>query len=439
MIYYINGTLLNLINESWGIGLALVGILLVNMQKSKVSETKVLFNDIRRMFVFVALATASDMASLIFDEATTPFENFLLHLSDFCVFSFNCVLLMCLSFYCLDSMEGEFERRKWELLFNGIVALDMAVLVLNHFTGWIYYFDEKNKYFRGPYFWVNHAFAIVFEMVLLYFVWRYKDRIKKRNRYNIYAYIAIPLLAIILQLIINGIAFLYISETLTLQVILIGMFQENLEQMLLQQEELAESYMNSMISQIQPHFLYNVLMSIMGIEGNPPETKKALADFGKYLRGNMDVIQSKEPISFTKEMQHVDAYVSLEKLRFQENLNVEYDLQVKDFEIAALSVQMMVENAIKHGIRPRAGAGTVRIETRELSDAFLIRIIDDGVGFEEDNIEDMSRSHVGIASTRERLKIMVGGELEIHSVLGKGTAVTIKIPKMEYEDEYFSS
>ena len=133
---------------------------------------------------------------------------------------------------------------------------------------------------------------------------------------------------------------------------------------------------------------------------------------------------------FATEMKHVRTYVDLEKLRFKERLNVRYDIRDTSFNIPALTLQMLVENAIKHGITVKEDGGTVKISTRSTGHGHVITVSDDGVGFDVTKpIVDDDRSHVGLANVRQRLEEMSDGTMEIRSEIGHGTVVKVTIPK----------
>ena len=185
-----------------------------------------------------------------------------------------------------------------------------------------------------------------------------------------------------------------------------------------------------MLSQIQPHFLYNCLSTIAELcEEDPVLAEKATTTFADYLRENMDCIGSETPISFSDEMEHVKRYVWLEKIRFSDRVNVEYNLSCTDFLIPALTVQPLVENAIKHGICKKKGGGTVTITSYDDSKSYIITIADDGVGFDSTAKLNDERQHIGIENVRKRLQSMVGGGMRVETAPGKGTAVTITVPK----------
>ena len=188
----------------------------------------------------------------------------------------------------------------------------------------------------------------------------------------------------------------------------------------------AEQRFNSMISQLQPHFIYNALSAISEIEGVPATAQKAISDFSGYLRENLDAMTSPELVSFAKELSHIEKYIALERLRFGDKVNMVYDIRFADFMFPPLTVQILVENAIKHGITKRYEGGTVTISTKEENGECIITVGDDGVGF--DTKAEIAGNHFGIENVRKRLEYSVGGTLQIDSEIGVGTTATITIP-----------
>ena len=197
------------------------------------------------------------------------------------------------------------------------------------------------------------------------------------------------------------------------------------------QKELYEAKVSVMVSQIQPHFMYNALSSIaMMCTLDPEVAQEATVTFADYLRGNMDSLKQTAPVPFTMELEHLKKYLYIEKLRFAELLNVEYDIQATDFKLPLLSIQPLVENAVKHGVGMKEDGGTVTIATKKTDTAYEVVISDDGVGFDtEAHRPDDGRSHIGMENTKKRLHDMCGGEVIITSVIGKGTTATVILPK----------
>ena len=192
------------------------------------------------------------------------------------------------------------------------------------------------------------------------------------------------------------------------------------------QAELEKSKTAIMLSQIQPHFLYNSLGAIRELcHQDPEDARNALGTFITYLRGNMDSIQREHTIHFSKELQHISAYLELEKLRFEDDLNIIFDIQETDFFIPSLTIQPLVENAVKHGICGREEGGTLTLHTHREGNEVIVQIKDDGVGFDINDLEN--KEHVGLENVKNRLKHIVNGKLKLESKLGVGTIATITI------------
>ena len=194
--------------------------------------------------------------------------------------------------------------------------------------------------------------------------------------------------------------------------------------------QLSESRIATMMSQIRPHFIYNTLGSIEQLcKIDPPKAGELVHNFAKYLRGNFGELDNPTPILISQEMEHVHHYISIENVRFPD-MTFTFEMNSDDFRIPALTIQPIVENAIKHGLMKLQKGGTICVTSYETETDYCISVIDDGVGFDTNASFD-DRKHVGLKNIRERLKIMVNGTLEIESTIGVGTKVLIKIPKEE--------
>ena len=198
--------------------------------------------------------------------------------------------------------------------------------------------------------------------------------------------------------------------------------------------ELTESRIATMISQIQPHFIYNTLGTIEQLcITEPKEASKLVRNFSLYLRGNFSELYNAKPIRFSQEMNHVKHYTDIEQVRFPD-MTIQYDLRSVEFLIPALSVQPLVENAIKHGLMGLEEGGIVTISAYETDDSYVVEVTDDGIGFDMNAGYDETK-HVGIKNIRGRIEAMCGGTLTIESKIGKGTKATIIIPKEVTEND----
>ena len=203
------------------------------------------------------------------------------------------------------------------------------------------------------------------------------------------------------------------------------------------EKELYEAKVQVMVSQIRPHFMYNALSSIaMLCTLDPERAQEATVTFADYLRGNMDSLKQTAPMPFETELEHLKKYLYIEKLRFGKKLNIVYDIQATDFKVPLLSIQPLVENAVKHGVGMKKKGGTVTISTKRTDSGYEIIIADDGVGFDTNAPKkNDGRSHVGMENTKKRLKDLCGADVVITSTVGEGTTVRVILPKEEQDNE----
>ena len=189
----------------------------------------------------------------------------------------------------------------------------------------------------------------------------------------------------------------------------------------------AEQRIRIMMSQIQPHFLFNTLTAIRSLCRTDPEKAEHVTTlFSNYLRQNLDSLETQELIPLKKELEHVKIYADIEMTRFP-NIRVEYDIQDEDFSVPALTVQPLVENAIRHGVRIRE-EGLVEVAARRTAAGHEIRIRDNGAGFDVREVSAGSGSHIGIRNVQERIEKICHGSVRISSRPGEGTEILIFIP-----------
>ena len=218
---------------------------------------------------------------------------------------------------------------------------------------------------------------------------------------------------------------------LTLLTLYVRVHVLDMHRMADQEKELTRSRMDLMISQIRPHFLYNALSVIYYLCERDPETaQQAVGDFTAFLRNNLDAMEHEQQRPFSRELEVLKSYLSLESLRYGKRLSVEYDIGAKDFMIPALSVQPLVENAVKHGIAPKKGGGTVRIRSGETETGYVVEVEDDGVGYNPVTRSKEEHTGIGLKNVAERLSITCGGTLTVRRLSGEGgTLARIVLPK----------
>lgn len=193
--------------------------------------------------------------------------------------------------------------------------------------------------------------------------------------------------------------------------------------------ELAIQRNKQTLSQIRPHFIFNALGSIEELcIVDAKKAEEAVHYFAKYLRANMDALGEKELTNFADELEHVHNYIWLEKMRFDDDLEFTEDISIKDFLVPTLSIQPLVENAVKHGMMGKdEGILHVELKTKKVGDYIEVVISDDGCGFDVNQKKDDGRSHVGMAYAKSTIENRLGGNVDIKSEIGRGTTITLKI------------
>lgn len=224
------------------------------------------------------------------------------------------------------------------------------------------------------------------------------------------------------------------------------------------QGKLHDSQMELMMGQIQPHFIFNTLSSIRTLVKIDPDTAYSMIyDFSNYLRANVDNVTNLDGISFASEVEHINSYVNIEKVRFGDRLNVEFDIKVNDFTVPPLSIQPLVENAIKHGVTKTVSGGTVTLRSYTEGKYNIVEVEDNGAGFTPERLEEIRQSLTddgkqdydfesatltgngsekhkssGMRNIYLRLKEISDADLFIESQEGVGTKITVKFPIEEH-------
>lgn len=312
-----------------------------------------------------------------------------------------------------------------------------GLAIANIFNGMLYTIDENNHFRWGDWALTTNMVAFLQCSLLVIPLWRGRKSLERHEIWLLLSYWLLPAFSVLFNLWEHRLMLAYPALMLSLLLIYVNVQQEQERRLSQQELALTRSNTSIMLSQIQPHFLYNALTSIQDLcTRDPAGAEAAIRDFSRYLRGNMDSIGEQRPVLFEKEMEHVRIYLSLEKMRFEERLQVVFDIEATDFRLPSLSLQPIVENAVRYGVTRREGGGTVTIRTREATDGWRIIIEDDGAGFDPGQAKEDGRTHTGIDNVRQRLASICDGRLTISSTIGKGTVATIIIPREAVQDEH---
>ena len=408
---------------------------------------------------FVTAATLTfDVGVVISEGVNTRWAHLMFEISMLATLVLQYLMVaLFVAFIKYLSREGK-ASRVLSLITDFVSAIGVLVSIISaKYTHWYYFIDDSNNYHRQPFYFVATIISVVlFFLVIIQIIVSAKKLLVKQI-ISLLFYVTIPFSMIILQVILKpNIGLLNVGMAISLIIIFIvsnvdtALAKEALNKKVLQQnmvllnqnsiisekkEEIENLRLNMVIAQMQPHFVFNVLNIIYYLCAKDSKLAQTAIDrFSSYLRTNLDSLVSDDLVTFNKELEHVKNYLALEKLRFDEELEIEYDIGPSDFHIPALVVQPLAENAVKHGIAKSQNGGKLIVRTVDNYDNFYIYVIDNGVGFDPDNvIHRDGHSHIGIDNVRMRVENGVNGKVEVFSSVGKGTTSVITIPKLPGE------
>lgn len=418
--------MINLAIELSGLVLCFLGSVLAMINGTMYKLAKRYFT---LSFCCLMMETVCNMAGQIMRGLPGESYRISLYVSNFGEFLFGFFMPFITTKLLLTIIDKDRKWKKmniilWDYLFTAVI-----LLVISQFTGLFYTIDASNVYHRSSAFFISFLLGEIIVILDVILIIRYRDMLGKRGKTAFIIYFAVPVIANIIQLFIYGIYIKLFSEIFSSLILFVFILLEQTAKYYQKEREIKDMRMAIMLSQIQPHFLYNTLDGIYYLCGSDPKTaQKAVLDFSDYLRANMASLDSPRCIPFYEELKHISAYLNLRKLSLKDRLNVVLNTEEKDFFVPPLSVQPIVENAVKHGIGKKIEGGIVTVSTRKENGYYIITVEDDGIGFDIGPSAEDGKQHIGIKNVRQRLENEVGGTLDIFSEKGKGTRAVIKIP-----------
>ena len=376
----------------------------------------------RIMLISIALITLSVVQNLLNDYFGFYYNNPTLRtLNSIFGYSVSPVIIVL---FCMLVSDKTKQLPLW--IVTGVNALIHSTSLFSHVCFWI---SDDNHFRRGPLTYTSHVVCAGLLLYLLYLTLKRKSD-RKSSRlfipvFNILSVVAAFLLDTFVTHTDEGVTFTTIATVNSCLFYYIWLHLEFVHDH--EKALMAEQRIKIMMSQIQPHFLYNTLSSIQALcLADPEKAFDVTEKLGTYLRQNIDSLDQPQLIPFEKELEHTRVYSEIEMIRFP-SIRIEYDTRDTDFSIPALTVQPLVENAIRHGIRGVEN-GIVCVSSKKAGDFYEIMISDNGRGFDVQAAENASGTHIGLHNVKERIEEMCGGTLTIESITGAGTTITIRIP-----------
>ena len=324
------------------------------------------------------------------------------------------------------------ENHKHSLLFIIVAALlsvHIILTIIAQFTDIFYCVTADNEFIRGPLWWLWPTPLVLIMILNITGMFKRRNKLSKKRLIALLIYLLPMTAAIITHMFISVELFVIFGMALLAMIMFGLILSDNIEQYTRQQQEIARERTHALMLQIRPHFVYNTLTSIYCmIEDNPAKAKEVTGEFTNYLRSNFTAIAQDTPIPFTKELEHSKAYLAVEQARFEGQIFYEFDTPVINFRLPALTLQPIVENAVKHGLDPELDPLHIYVKTRQTNSGIEIIIENDGPDF---NPTNDNKPHIALDNIRQRLEIMCNGTLDISPRNGGGTVVAVTIPQMQ--------
>ena len=333
-------------------------------------------------------------------------------------------------------------KKRWIIVsIPAMIVMIDSVLVLFG-TKITVYFDDQNVLHRGA---LGYLALLLdfFYLILLFLVsWVYVKELKEIRR-SLFLFITGSLFitgVLASMVIINAVNEVAVFCVMLYLLYIMVSRQANTERELL----LADTSLYQ--RQVSPHFIYNGLGMIRSMLPGDSEAKEVLDHFTRYLRGNAEVMTEIGLIPAVKENDILVNYIYMIERRFEGSIVFDQDHRDLDFELPAFTVQILVENAVNHGIRKKeSGKGKIRISSFRTKKYHVVEVEDDGVGFDVKNLREiwntlksendlrkvrvsLEKSHLGLINLRTRLEVLCNGKLTLKSTPGKGTLARVEIP-----------
>lgn len=353
--------------------------------------------------------------------------------SNFCVFVLSDFILALYNAYMNTYLfeKGVPREARFRVYMVFILATTGILMnIISQFNHMYYYIDADNYYHRNSLHFISMIIPMTGMLIDISLLVQYRKNISRQMLIAFLSYMALPMIMTLVQIFYYGISFVNISISISMIFMLIVSFIEQSRKLAMKQKEAADLRISLMMSQIAPHFIYNTLAAIRQMcVTDPQAAQEMVGDFSSYLRMNLETIETNELISFEKELEHTNNYLSIEKRRFGDRVKVEYDIHDTEFLLPSLTLQPIVENAVKYGVCRKSGGGTIKITTYFEENADYVVVSDDGAGFDVNEKKNDGKVHVGIKNVQTRLEQQCNGKLAISSRPGDGTVVTISIPR----------
>lgn len=403
--------------EVSGFVISVLGLLLVFFFRQTDRKSRSFF-----LIIFLLLVGYTASAIICQLSGTSPLSQITLFVSSL----FSSLLIPAITLYLLHCAGKNWKRRPLFVLIITLWAAYFILLVVTQFTTWIYYYTPDNAYHRGPWYPLLLIPPVLMMMTNMIGLYRFRAVLTHRQWIAFLVYFVVPLICMLIQMFSYGLLLIIFGTSLAVLFMFVFLLTDQVEHSIRQQREIAHQRSSVMVLQMRPHFIYNTMMSIYYLcKLDPDLAQQVTLDFTTYLRKNFTAIAKEELIPFSEELEHTRAYLAVEQAQFNDSLSVNYDTPYTDFRVPPLTLQPIVENAIKHGMDPDSEPLHIAIRTRRTESGSVFIVENNGADFEP---ADDSEPHIALKNIQQRLEMMCHGKMKIAARKEGGTVVKVTIP-----------
>ena len=412
-----------------GLTISLLGLVLVLKVHYMGKKEKKFFTTLFSLSIAYSLTSLIAQLSLILsDKSPVLLSKSAMFLQAF----FSSALGPLLTIYLLAVCKEPLKSTLMYLVI-GLWAVYFLLLVIAQFTNSIYYFTPDNSYHRGPYFSILLMPAVLLLLVNLIALLRRRKKMAPINFKAFLVYLLLPLIATASQMFTFGIQLIVLAISLAALILFLYTLHQAAANELSQKTALLEQEYLIKSVQIPQHFIYNTLTNIYYLCDIDAKKAQSVVDsFTTYLKKNFSSIDKNGSISFNDELEHTRAYLEVVKARYEDLLFVDYDIENSSFNLPPLTLEPLVENAVKHALDPDLGPLHIWIRTLKEDGNNIIIVENSGKNFplEDFNSENCNNTgiHVGLKNIQSRLSALCNGQLIIEKRTEGGTKVSILIP-----------
>ena len=339
---------------------------------------------------------------------------------------FSSLLIPAIDLYLLHCIGKNWKKSPLFALVITLWTIYFVLLTITQFTTFIYYYTPDNVYHRGPWYPLLLVPIVLLMTVNLISLYHYRAALTHRQRTAFLIFFVVPLICMVIQMFSYGLLLIVFGTSLAVLFMFVYLLTDQMERSLRQQQEIAHQRASIMVLQMRPHFIYNTMMSIYYLcKQDPDLAQRITLDFTTYLRKNFNAIASEDLIPFSEELEHTRVYLAVEKAQFEDSLFIDYDTPHTDFRVPPLTLQPIVENAVKHGMDPDSGPLQILIRTTRTDSGSEIIVENNGADFVP---ADDNEPHIALKNIQQRLEMMCHGKMTITPRDGGGTVVKVTIP-----------